>query len=119
LFNAVKTNNFYEVISLIESDLYLRFQLNEFKKTILHCAIDRKLVKMTQLLIHLGCDLNAKDLKGRTPLFYALRAEFRQIAAILIANFSTCFCTDTDGTDMYSVSPCVEGRKLLNKGKFF
>ena len=76
-------------------------------------------MRMTQLLIHLGCDVNAKDMKGRSPLFYAFKAGYTQICVVLIANNSSCFSQDSDGVDLYSVSSNIAMRQLLNKGKLY
>lgn len=46
------------------------------------------------LLIMYGCDVNHKDVAGRTALFFAVKNGYKELAVTLIANYSSCFSID-------------------------
>ncbi|WWC91352.1 uncharacterized protein L201_006295 [Kwoniella dendrophila CBS 6074] len=83
LHQAVSDNDVSQVEKLIKQnmdDINLR---DEFGYTPLHLAADRGYVKMTELLLRLGADKDAKDEDEQTPFMLAEISEREDIMKIL------------------------------------
>lgn len=68
----------------MERNRYLLFEFNHVGQTCLHIAAKYKSMKILRYLIQHGADYEARDLMGRTPLFYAVQAENREAFRLLL-----------------------------------
>ena len=70
-----------------------------------------------RILIKNHADVNARDLHGRTPLFYACMNEDRDTCAFLLANMSTAFAIDKEGFTLEDATQSFEIADMIKKGK--
>lgn len=56
---------------------------------------------LCRLLVEFGADVNAKNLKGNTPLHYSLTYGFSEISRFLIAHGADEYATNSDGLTCY------------------
>ena len=83
----------------------------------MHFAAKRNNPDLMKLLIHYKSDVNARDLNGRTPLFYAAMMNNVKAVAILLANMGNAFAMDKDGTKLDEVTGHPDILKMIGKGK--
>ncbi|KAL4431715.1 hypothetical protein ABPG74_017344 [Tetrahymena malaccensis] len=83
---AAKHNNLLLCDFFITKNKYLVYDFDYFYLTALHWASKRGHLKLTQFLIQKGADVNATDILGKTPLFYACQEGHIDIVKILLYN---------------------------------
>ncbi|EAR83390.2 ankyrin repeat protein (macronuclear) [Tetrahymena thermophila SB210] len=83
---AAKHNNLLLCDFLITKNKYLVYDFDYFYLTALHWASKRGHLKLAQFLIQKGADVNATDILGKTPLYYACQADHIDIVKILLYN---------------------------------
>lgn len=70
IWNAINGKRYDEVLSCLETtDIN---ECDKTKNTLLHNAVNIKSIYLTSLFISKSCDINARNIKGRTPLFLAV-----------------------------------------------
>ena len=104
---------------MIINDPYLRFQLNEFKKTVLHISVTRNARAMAILLVQLGCDVNAEDMRKCSPLLYAVKLNLVDMAILLIANGANCFYLDENNKNLFCSTDNPFMKIVLAKGRAY
>jgi ankyrin repeat protein len=104
---------------MIVNDPYLRFQQNEFKKTVLHVSINRNARAMAILLIQLGCDVNAEDMRKSSPLLYAVKLNLVDMAILLIANGANCFYLDENSKNLFYSTDNPFMKTVLGRGRVY
>ena len=72
LIRNIKSNNYLDVIILLNNYKYLVFDFDFFQQTPLHWAAKRNFYKIIPKLTSLGSNVNAVDYLGRTPLHVAV-----------------------------------------------
>lgn len=73
--------------------------------------------ELLKLLINFKADVNARDIQGRTPLFWAALNNNVEAVAILLANMSTAFTIDNEGNRVEEVTEHPEILTMLKQGK--
>ena len=106
-----------EVRDLLAEDRFLVYQHNELRQTPLHVAVKRDYIEIVRLLIRYHSDVSAKDSMGKTPLYHAALENNRMMCTVLIANMSSCFATDAQGTTLKSIASDSIVKLILHKGK--
>ena len=51
-------------------------------QTALHIAVRKGHLDIVKLLVEKGSDVNAKDIAGRTPLWYAIKSENLEVVRV-------------------------------------
>jgi len=74
---------------------------------------------MVVTLIKFGAEISAKDLNGRTALYFAVRNGHQDIINTLIANFSSCFVIDNQGLSLLDVTDSALLKMIIQKGKIY
>ncbi|KAL4437581.1 hypothetical protein ABPG74_017819 [Tetrahymena malaccensis] len=92
-FACVKANNVEQVSYLLRVDKFLVYDYDFYFMTPLHWACKRGLLKMVQLLIKFNSDLEAEDLVGRTPLFFAIDGNWEAVIECLLVNKASPYKT--------------------------
>jgi len=69
--NACKNGVFETVINLIDKNRFLAYDFDYCYMTGLHWACKRNHFKIVKLLCEFGCDKNARNIIGLTPLSMA------------------------------------------------
>ncbi len=82
-------------------------------------AASRNLLVICKLLIMFGCDINHKDIAGRTALFFAVKNNFQEIAITLVANFGSCFLVDKYNSSLTQIASEPMMRLIIEKGKIY
>ena len=116
-FRVVKRNELSEVRYLLAGDRFLVYQHNEIRQTPLHICAKRNLVEMAQLLIRFNSDVNARDTMGKTPLYYAVINQYKELVTVLIANMSSCWSTDAQGNNLLQITTDPIIKLIVSKGK--
>ncbi|KAL4487638.1 hypothetical protein ABPG72_017427 [Tetrahymena utriculariae] len=92
-FACVKANNVEQVSYLLRVDKFLVYDYDFYFMTPLHWACKRGLLKMVQLLLKFNSDLEAEDLVGRTPLFFAIDGNWEAVIECLLFNKASPYKT--------------------------
>ena len=88
------------------------------RQTVLHqSVINRAPLDLLRILIKGYADVNARDLHGRTPLFYACINNDIESAAFLLANMSTAFAIDYEGYTIEDATESFVIADMIKKGK--
>jgi ankyrin repeat protein len=118
-FEHVKSDRIEMVRKFLERDKFMKFQQNPMGQTALHVAASRNLLAICKLLIIFGCDVNHKDIAGRTALYFAVKYNFREVVTTLVANFSSCFVIDkySHSLDHVATAPLI--KLIIEKGKIY
>lgn len=83
----------------------------------MHWAAKRNNRELIQLLINYNADVNARDLNGRSPLFYSVRMGNIEATKILLVNMSNAFAIDNFGIKIQETTVNLEILKLLALGQ--
>jgi uncharacterized protein len=83
----------------------------------MHFAAKRDNVDMMRLLLHFKADVNARDLNGRTPLFYAAMLNHANSVAFLLSNMGSALAIDKQGNRIEDVTSDPEILRMIGKGK--
>ena len=87
-FEAVKNNNLGLVEYYIVLNRYIIFDfdsvnIHKLKNTALHWAVRRKFYDISKVLIDNKCNLNARDITNRTPLYIAaVQNDFKHVQVL-------------------------------------
>ncbi|KAL4491354.1 hypothetical protein ABPG72_008010 [Tetrahymena utriculariae] len=90
LIQAAKLGDIMKVIECLNENRFLVF---DFDYTALHWATKRNHYQIVDMLIKNGADVNSKDIMGRTPLFFAIKARFDKICLLLLENKASPWST--------------------------
>ena len=82
LLSAASKDNADRVLSLLRSGLDAS-SCNEDRRTALHVAASDGSINVVQCLIEEGCDINAKDRFGHTPLDDSIQGGHKQVTDLL------------------------------------
>ena len=117
-----KDNIFYKCIEYEQCNMILFFyeKLNEFynyfdfalinnsnydnQMSPLHIACKKGNKKIINILLDLGCDINSKDIKGYTPLFYAVISKNENLVKTLILRGANKFIKDLNNQTPYDLA---------------
>lgn len=83
-FVQVKMGNHEAVNEALDKNKFLLFQIDSLGKTPLHRAVIMKDDRMIQNLLRFYPDVNKRDFNGKTPLSYAVEADYFQGAKLLL-----------------------------------
>lgn len=72
---------------------------------------------MQRLLLHYKADINARDLNGRTPLFYAAMLNYASTVSFLLSNMGSALAIDNKGYRVEDLTTDPEIIRMLSKGK--
>lgn len=90
-------------------------QTDEDGLTLLHWACDRGHLKMSQVLIRLGAEVDSTDRDGLTPLAYAVTSGHEELAVYLVEEAGADVeITDAEGESVLAMGSDELRRKLLN-----
>jgi len=98
LYHAIKKSEIELILSILDKDNNLIFQLNERNESLILYAIRTgSSLDVINLLIIRGCDVNSKDEFGDTPLIIAATSGNINIAQLLITHFADLDLQDNWG----------------------
>ena len=83
-FHAIKAEDSYEIISIVNSNYFIMFYRDVFLQSPLHIAAKRNLYKFVSLFVSRGADINAQDEGGRTALFIAAERNNLEFVTVLL-----------------------------------
>ena len=86
---------------------------NKNKMTPLHCSCKNKNVKIMDLLIDLGADINAQDKKGQTPLYYAVINNDERMVKHLLLRGANKFIKDENNLRPYDLAFSLGDKNLV------
>ena len=72
---------------------------------------------MLKLLLRYKADVNARDLKGRSPLFHAAKMNNVEAVKLLLISMSNAFAMDFEHTKVEETTEHPEILKMLSRGK--
>lgn len=72
LIHAAKHGKVEDLLDLLKQNRFLIFDFDNIFMTGLHWAAKRDHPKIVQVLIDYGADVDARDIIGRTPLYFAI-----------------------------------------------
>lgn len=104
-FSDVGDENFINEAELVEILLRSRVpinEVNEFGKSPLWDAVEKRKLMMTRFLVEQGADINIRDVEGWTPIFMACENHDENIIRFLLENRATINLTDIEGRTPYS-----------------
>ena len=101
--------NYYNEESILDSK-----EINNEKMAPIHYACKNKNVKLMNLLIDLGADINIKDRKGNTPLHYAVANNDERMVKHLLIRGANKFIKDENNITPYELS-CLLGDTNLKE----
>ena len=84
LIRNIKSNNYFDVIILLNNYKYLVFDFDFFQQTPLHWAAKRNFYKIIPKLTSLGSNVNSVDYLGRTPLHVSVMENNLEATVYLI-----------------------------------
>ncbi|CDW76885.1 ankyrin repeat-containing protein [Stylonychia lemnae] len=116
---AVKLDKIHTVWQMLQDDKFLVHQFDHLHQYGLHFAAKRNNPEMIKLLLFNKSDVNAKDINGRTPLFYACMMNHVRATSVLLSNMGNAFSMDREGTKLDEVTSNSEILKMISKGKSF
>ncbi|EAS01945.2 ankyrin domain protein (macronuclear) [Tetrahymena thermophila SB210] len=93
LIQAAKLGDIMKVIECLNENRFLVFDFDYIYQTALHWATKRNHYQIVDILIKNGADVNQKDIMGRTPLFFALKAGLEKICLLLLENKASPWST--------------------------
>ena len=116
LIRNIKSNNYLDVIILLNNYKYLVFDFDFFQQTPLHWAAKRNFYKIIPKLTSLGSNVNAVDYLGRTPLHVAVMENNLESTVFLFL-----FLSAKDFRMVNIIKKCLALRALhlLNNRKFY
>lgn len=79
LFDLMKSGYIQKVSSILTSNKLIKFDINEQGKNLVHIAAIRSTGEIIQQLLKFRFDVNKKDSKERSPLYYALKRKNRGV----------------------------------------
>jgi len=85
VFEAIKTEKFIKVKSLVNKDPELIQSRDEVGNTLLHLAASNSKTDIASYLIEKGCEVNANSNTGETPLHIAAKWRRKEVVALLIS----------------------------------
>ena len=93
----VKCSNYLMVKDLLSENKNLIFTIDYFGQTSFHWAVKLGDIKMLELLLKYGKNINIRDKKGRTPLYFAAIYNRYDVAKYLLENNSNIHIFDNFG----------------------
>lgn len=82
MLRQVNLNNIIEVKKLLDKNRYLVFQIDAVGKTALHRASVKGDLRMVKLILDYLPDVNKQDCMGFTPLTYAVKNDYFDVAKV-------------------------------------
>jgi ankyrin repeat protein len=86
---------------------------NKNKMTPIHCSCKNKNVKIVDLFIDLGADIDAQDIKGRTPLHYAVINNDERMVKHLLLRGANKFIKDENKLSPYDLAFSLGDKNLV------
>ena len=86
---------------------------NKNKMTPIHCSCKNKNVKIVDLFIDLGADFDAQDIKGRTPLHYAVINNDERMVKHLLLRGANKFIKDENKLSPYDLAFSLGDKNLV------
>lgn len=84
---AAKTGNVFEIKQLLKlNSKYLVYDFDHLYQTALHWAVKKDYEEITRILIENGADVDATDIAGRTPLYFAIQNNSISTLKLLLIN---------------------------------
>lgn len=104
IFFYEKIKNFYKIFGGDERNILDSNEENKEKMAPIHYACKNKNVKLMNLLIDLGADINLRDKKGYTPLHYAVVNNDERMVKHLLIRGANKFLKDENNLTPYNLS---------------
>lgn len=93
---SVKIGNLRQTFVILKTNKYLVYDYDWINLTGLHWACKRNHERVAELLIKKGADVNAKDLLGRTCLYFALLNQNIKLIKLLLYNEASPWSSPSD-----------------------
>jgi ankyrin repeat protein len=84
VFELIAENNITEIEELLNQDKNLISAKNQYKSSLLHCAVKKGKKEIIELLIEKGANVNVKDEYEKTTLHWAIFKGNKEIIELLI-----------------------------------
>ena len=101
-------------------DYQAHMAVNADLQTPLHCAVEREHASGVKLIIERGCNVNAPDIRGCSPLWHAARTGNTSIARLLLDHGADLEAKNQDGRTPLIIAACKSYtplvRLLLDRG---
>jgi len=112
---AAKYGDQETVEQYLKDDRFYIFEYDQIKQTALHWAAKRGNILISQLLITSGADIDALDMGGRTPLYFALRADDPEMVRTLLLAKANPW--SAKGLDYKTSTKDINALKYLSKAR--
>eukprot|EP01117_Protostelium_nocturnum_P001997 TRINITY_DN1264_c0_g1_i1.p1 TRINITY_DN1264_c0_g1~~TRINITY_DN1264_c0_g1_i1.p1 ORF type:complete len:260 (+),score=111.24 TRINITY_DN1264_c0_g1_i1:144-923(+) len=109
-FDAARKNDFRKLRDILDSGFYANEIDEETGCTALHFACAKGSKQCIELLLTAGCDPNAQNGRGQTPLHILVKNRFDNMAFFLISQGANLYVADRDRN-----SPRDEAPNFLQK----
>ena len=96
-FLIVKLGDVKAIASYITYNRYLVHDFDPVRQTVLHWATRRNYLEITEMLLKAGANVDATDMMGRTPLFFAAKNSFVDMVKLLISYEADPFLASKKG----------------------
>lgn len=88
-------------------------------QTCLHWAVKRSQLPILEMLLTCNCDINARDILGRTPLFLAAKANNFEAVKELLLNKANPMIKDNYGTSPFKKTTHNKIKEFLSKAMLY
>eukprot|EP01130_Rhizamoeba_saxonica_P010969 TRINITY_DN4533_c0_g1_i1.p1 TRINITY_DN4533_c0_g1~~TRINITY_DN4533_c0_g1_i1.p1 ORF type:complete len:107 (-),score=30.32 TRINITY_DN4533_c0_g1_i1:148-468(-) len=89
------------VVSLLDQGNVTIDSVNESQSTLLHWAVDRGNLELTEILIDMGSNINFQNENGETPLHIAVLCEYDDIVKLLLEKGADTSVVDNENETVF------------------
>lgn len=102
---AIRDSNIEMALFIIKNcnDDVIHFK-NKFLNTYLHNAVEVEEIEIVKLLVERGADVNSKNAKGMTPLYYSILLRNFEITKYLLSHGADPYIPTNEGKTPYDIS---------------